>query len=70
MLHRPDEFAAFVQEPPTIEISGGVALVRYRTGTLCAERAMSIPNLARAVDRAQRALKRHAAGEEIVIVDD
>lgn len=57
---------SFIQQPPVIEIVGGVVLVRDE----CIERAMSLSTLARVVDRGQRALKRHAAGETSVIVDD
>jgi hypothetical protein len=62
-----EKVAAFIKEPPTIEITGGIAVVRYSQG---GERAMSVKTLARAVDRAQRALRRHAAGDENIIVDD
>jgi NaMN:DMB phosphoribosyltransferase len=62
-------FAAFIQEAPIIEIKGGVAIIRYR-GDPQGDRAMSVRTLARALERGQRALQRHAAGEENVIVDE
>lgn len=61
------ELATFVHEPPVIEIKGGIALVRYYGG---GERAMSVKTLGRSVDRARRALRCHAAGDEHIIVDD
>lgn len=60
---------AFVNDPPIIEIEGSVAIVHYRTGNV-SPRAMSIRTLARASERVQKALRRHAAGEENIIVDD
>lgn len=65
--HMPQaETANFIHEPPVIEITAGVVIIRYRDG----ERAMSVKTLARAVDRGNRALQRHAAGDQNIIVDD
>lgn len=64
------QFAAFINEPPTIQISGGVAFVRYRSGGIHAERAMAIQTLRQAAERSLRALRQHAAGDEYVLVDD
>lgn len=61
------ENAAFVHMPPIVEINSGVAIIHYES---LADRAMSVRNLQRAVDRCERALKRHAAGEQNIIVDD
>lgn len=61
-------FAAFVNDAPIIEIKGGVAFVRY--GNSGMDRAMSIQTFTRAVERGQRALRKHAAGDEHVLVDD
>lgn len=65
-----NEFIAFISEAPTIEISGGVAHVRDRSGNMRIDRAMSLKSLAKYVERGQRALKRHAEGDENIIVDD
>lgn len=70
MASAPIQFTEFIEEPPVIEITGGVAIIRYRTGNCCAERAFSIKTLARAGERVQRALRMHAAGDDHVIVDD
>ncbi len=64
------EFVAYVTEAPTIEISGGVAHVRDRSGGTRIERAMSVRNLEKYRDRISRALERYAAGETDIIVDD
>lgn len=61
------DFAAFVQEPPIIEINANVAIIRHHG---ISHRAMSVRTLSRISDRIQRALKRHAAGDENIIVDD
>jgi hypothetical protein len=62
------EFAGFVTEPPIIEIGEDkIVAVRYRG---VPERVMSVRTLTRAVERGQRALRQHAAGEKYVIVDD
>jgi hypothetical protein len=63
------DFAAFVHEPPVIEIDERIAIIRYRGGTT-PERAMSVRNLQRASDRIQKALRLHAAGESHILVDD
>jgi hypothetical protein len=59
-----------MQEPPIIEISGGVVLIKYRPGSCCSDRAMSVRVLQKGVERAQKALRQHAAGDEYVIIDD
>jgi hypothetical protein len=58
---------AFIQEVPVVEISGGVAIVRHRGEP---ERAMPVRTLSRFVERCQKALRRHAAGDENIIIDD
>jgi hypothetical protein len=64
------EFVAYVTEAPIIEICGGVAQVRDRSGGTRIERAMSVRNLEKYRDRINRALERYAAGETDIIVDD
>jgi hypothetical protein len=60
---------AFAQEPPVIEIKDRVAIIRYRGKEHC-ERAMSIRTLGRTVERAQLALRRHASGDEHIVIDE
>lgn len=57
----------FSNEPPIIEIRDEVAIIHHN-GQL--ERAMSVRSFTRWIDRGQKALRRHAAGEAHVIVDD
>jgi hypothetical protein len=61
---------AHVTEAPTVEISDGIALVRYRIGGVRLRRTLSVKTLEKAVERGQRALARYSAGEQNVIVDD
>lgn len=59
---------AFIDEPPVIEINGGIVVVTYRkAGT---QRAMSVRTLRRTVERGERALARHATGEDHITVDE
>lgn len=60
----------FVSEPPTIRIYGDVAHVWDRSGSMGSERAMSISSFVKFIERGQRALRRRAAGDEVIIVDD
>jgi NaMN:DMB phosphoribosyltransferase len=64
------EFAVFTQEPPVIEIKDRIVVVRYRSGKDCIERAMSIRTLARIVERGKEALRRHATGDEHIVIDE
>lgn len=59
----------YLDEPPTVEISGGVVHIRDRSGARLIERAMSIKNFRRSLERGQRALDRYAKGEENVVED-
>jgi hypothetical protein len=61
-------FAAFIDEPPVIEINGGIARISYRRADI--ERVMSVRTLRRVVERGKRALERHAAGDEHVVIDE
>lgn len=64
------KFVAFFGEPPRIEISGGIVSIQLRSGRDITEMAMPIPVFARYAERSQRALRHHAEGREIIIVDD
>lgn len=61
---------AYVTEPSTIKIHGGVANIIDISGTRRLERAMSVRVLKTDVERYQRALDRYGRGEQSVIVDD
>lgn len=61
-------FAAFIDEPPIIEINGSIARIVYRR--LDNDRVMSVRTLKRIIERGTRALDRHATGEDHIIVDD
>lgn len=63
------EFVAYITEAPTIEISGGVAHVKDRSGATRIERAMSVKNLVKYRDRISRALDRYARGEDNIVID-
>jgi hypothetical protein len=58
----------FMREPAVIEIRNGVAVIKYPIEGV--ERAMSVKNLQRSVERAQKALRLHASGEDTIIIDD
>jgi hypothetical protein len=61
-------FAAFIDEPPTIEINGNIVRIDYRSADI--HRVMSVRTLRRMVERGQIALERHATGEERVLIDE
>lgn len=60
----------FVSEPPRIEISGGIATIQIRSGRDVTELVTTVCNLARSIERGQRALNCHAAGDDHIIIDD
>jgi hypothetical protein len=60
-------FAAFIDEPPVIEINGSIVRINYRR---LDERVMSVRTLRRSVERGKRALERHATGEENIVIDE
>jgi hypothetical protein len=71
MLYAVPASVEFVSETPRIEISAGIVKITARSGKApISERAMSVPCFARYIERAQHALRQHAAGDEIVIVED
>lgn len=61
-------FAAFIDEPPIIEIAGGIVRISYRNGDI--ERVMSVRNFGRVVERGKKALERFAAGDDRIIIDE
>lgn len=61
-------FAAFIDEPPVIKISGSIVKIIYGHAEM--DRVMSARTLRRAVERGKRALERHATGEDNIIVDE
>lgn len=65
-----DEVVSYVHEPAVVEISGGLVRFKYRSGNTPIEQCTSIRTATKLSDRIQRALRRHAAGEETIIVDD
>lgn len=66
MATAPTQFTEFIQQPPLIEIRGNIVFVRYGS----CEHAMSVQCLSKGAERAQRALRQHAAGDDYVIIDD
>lgn len=60
----------FIVTAPAIRIIRGVAHIRERSGGLAFEKTMPVECLTKYVERYQDALRQHAAGEEIVIVED
>lgn len=70
MSNGVNEFVAHITEAPTVEIRDGVAHVRDRSGNMRIDRAMSVRSFAKYVERGQRALERHAAGDDNVCIDD
>lgn len=60
--------AAFIDEPPVIEINGSIVRINYRRSDI--ERVMSVRTLRRMVERGNRALERHATGEENIVIDE
>lgn len=67
-MHQTVGLPGYLEEAPIIEINGGVAVARYVKARI--DRAMSVRTLARTTERCRRALERHAAGEDNIIVDD
>jgi hypothetical protein len=61
-------FAAFIDEPPTIEINGSIVRICYKRADI--QRVMSVRTLKRMVERGSRALERHATGEENILIDE
>lgn len=64
------EMVAYVSEAPRIHIIGGVAHIWARSGEIEIQRTMSIGNFAKYIERGQRALRHHAAGDEVIIIND
>jgi hypothetical protein len=64
------DHCCFIDQPPVVEIRGEVAIIRHACRCGDAERANPVSVLTRYMERGQRALRQHAAGEAHTIVDD
>jgi hypothetical protein len=69
-MHYDHDIVAHITEVPTIEISDGIVLVRYRIGGAPVLRTLTLKTANKAGERLARAMARYAAGEQNVIVDD
>ncbi len=64
------DIVAHLDEAPVVQIRKGVGRIIDRSGRARIERTMSIQDMRVYYERVGRALERHAAGEQDVIVDD
>lgn len=70
MLYAIPSNVLYICEAPKIEIAGGIVRIIARSGAEQREGTMSVANFARYVERGQRALRQHAAGDEFIIIND
>jgi hypothetical protein len=70
MVSGVTSFVIFISEPPRIDVRRGVASVHLRSGDVAFEIAMPVPVMAKAQERASRAIKSFAAGQEAISIDD
>jgi hypothetical protein len=60
----------FIDEPATVQISGGIVHVRERSGGRRIKRTMSVATAEKTAERIRRALDRWAKGDQDIIVGD